>query len=422
MRRATGPATVEPIPTPAGVPFPGGAAVLLSNFDFDDATVKAAHEKWLREQALPRLQRGAKLFLRGTASKVGNRDYNLKLSERRADAVRDFLLKNGVPAGQIVTTFTGEDQSTSLNPDDPRDRAVQVVFDFPPITNANFQQSARGDTLDGFDDGVSPPAQVVPLERLQGVRLLGGRGALLESTNELVVRVQDARTGNPGRVIASVTDFFFELQPVLEGKTIVTARDVAGRIVARLAVVVLANKEVTVAFHYMQGAIATTRTPDESKEKGFIGVMNRIYNRQANITFTRKGNDTPTEPKVVGPEVRTDLATLGGDWPKIVAHRNGARFNIFFVKVLELDANAATDSVDAVTQIGGKRDCIFEDPDANDPGDTNDGETFAHEAGHAFGERDDTDNANLMFGTTHQRGRLIPAAAAARMNANLRTP
>lgn len=419
MRRATGPGTVDEIPAPAGAPF-FGAAVSLSNFDFDDAGVKVEHKNWLKQQAAPRLQRGARVFLRGTASQVGDRNYNLQLSKRRVEAVKEFLVQSGVSTGQIVTTFTGEDLSTSKNPDDAKDRAVVAVFDFPPITAAHFDHGVRGDRLDGFDDRPSPPTQVVPVEGPVRVRLVGGTGAMLESDNTGVVRVQDPASPAAAPVIAAVTDFTFHLQPVLEGKAEVFARNAAGRVVARLAVTVLANKEVTVAFHYMKGTIATARKPDAKKEQGFIAVMNQIYTRQANITFTRKGSDTPTEPKVVGPEVRSDLH-LGGDWKPIVAHRNGARFNVFFVKVLEIDGDPKTDTVDALTQIGGDRDCIFEDPDGNDPGDTNDGETLAHEAGHAFGADDDNPHRqNLMFGTTHRRGRLIPAAVAAGMNANLR--
>lgn len=420
MRRATGPATVEEVSPPLGSPL-RGTSVSLSNFDFDDATVKPEHQNWLRQQAVPRLGPGQRVFLRGMASQVGNREYNRQLSRRRVEAVRTFLMQNGVPAGQILTDFTGEDLSTSVNPDDPRDRAVVVVFDFPPVKFAFFDRLIRGDRLDGFDDRPAVPTQVVPAEHARVVRLIGGRGTVLESDNVGVVRPQDAFAPARPVVVADADNFWVRLQPGVEGTATVTARDVLGRVVAELGVTVLAHKEVSVAFHYMQGTIATARRPNATKELAFLGTMNLIYARQANITFTRAGNHTPTEPTVAGPEVRSDLF-LGGDWMPIVGHRNGARFNVFFVKVLEIDADTTTDSVDALTQIGGNRDCIFEDPDANDPGDSNDGETLAHEAGHAFGERDDNANQrNLLFGTTHRRGRLIPAAAAGRMNRHLRS-
>lgn len=418
MRRATGPATVEDAVAPSGAPL-GGAAVSLSNFDFDDATVKPEHQTWLRTQAVPRLAPPARIFLRGMASKVGNADYNRKLSRRRVDAVKAFLVSAGVNAGQIVTDFTGEDLSTSTNPDDPRDRAVIAVFEFPPSLAPIFVQGVLGDTLDGFDDRPTVPTQVVPFEGPRDVRLVAGRGCVIESLDTTVVRVQDPAAPARTPVVATSSNFTLRLQPALNRTADVVARDLLGREVARLSVTVLPNKSVSVFFHYMQGTIATTRTRDAAKENGFIRVMNRIYNRQANITFTRSGNGTATEATVVGPEVRTDLATLSGDWPPIVAHRTADRFNIFFVKVLEVDTVATTDSIDGITQIGGNRDCIFEDPDANDPGDANDGETLAHEAGHAFGELDDTNNQNLLFGTTHARGRLIPANQAGRMNANL---
>jgi hypothetical protein len=114
MKKAAGPGKVETSPTPPGAPV-AGVAALLFNFDFDDAAVKPEHQAFLSEQLVPRLiaAPGLRVFLRGTASRVGNADYNLQLSRRRVEAVRTFLTGKGVGAGQIVAGFTGENLSTS---------------------------------------------------------------------------------------------------------------------------------------------------------------------------------------------------------------------------------------------------------------------------------------------------------------------
>ena len=48
------------------------------------------------------------LHLQGYADTTGNSESNLKLSEQRADAVKDYLASQGVPAEHIVTAGRGE--------------------------------------------------------------------------------------------------------------------------------------------------------------------------------------------------------------------------------------------------------------------------------------------------------------------------
>jgi len=46
----------------------------------------------------------------GHADRLGSETYNQKLSERRADAVRDYLVAKGVPREKIETLGVGEKQ------------------------------------------------------------------------------------------------------------------------------------------------------------------------------------------------------------------------------------------------------------------------------------------------------------------------
>jgi OOP family OmpA-OmpF porin len=51
----------------------------------------------------------------GHTDSVGNDDYNLKLSQRRADAVRKYLVDKGVPAARLEAKGYGEAQPVADN-------------------------------------------------------------------------------------------------------------------------------------------------------------------------------------------------------------------------------------------------------------------------------------------------------------------
>ena len=54
---------------------------------------------------------------------MGDRKHNLDLSQRRADAVRDFLVKLGVESSRIKTRGFGPDQPKNKN-DTPEGRLM----------------------------------------------------------------------------------------------------------------------------------------------------------------------------------------------------------------------------------------------------------------------------------------------------------
>lgn len=54
------------------------------------------------------------IVLEGWASPVGNANYNKQLSMRRSESVEKVLLEKGVSADRIVSSFRGEDKSTSV--------------------------------------------------------------------------------------------------------------------------------------------------------------------------------------------------------------------------------------------------------------------------------------------------------------------
>lgn len=100
----------------------GGTAT----FGHDSAAIRA-QTKVMLETLLPDLQsaasEGHKIVLDGHASTVGNDAYNQRLSLRRAEAIRDYLVKAGVPEGQIEIRAHGEG-SPAVKENMARDQAL----------------------------------------------------------------------------------------------------------------------------------------------------------------------------------------------------------------------------------------------------------------------------------------------------------
>jgi len=95
-----------------------GLIVSLSDvlFDFDQATLKpGAREKLAKVSGILLTYPTLHLNVEGHTDSVGSDDYNLKLSQRRADAVRDYLAGNGISAANIQSVGLGKDGPVASN-------------------------------------------------------------------------------------------------------------------------------------------------------------------------------------------------------------------------------------------------------------------------------------------------------------------
>ncbi len=96
------------------VAFPLGEFALTTelpsvHFDFASATIRAADTKTLDANAeWLKANPGRPVAIEGAADPRGSRDYNLALGDRRARAVRDYLVARGVAPEQITILSTGE--------------------------------------------------------------------------------------------------------------------------------------------------------------------------------------------------------------------------------------------------------------------------------------------------------------------------
>ena len=82
-------------------------------FDFDKATLRAESRDALMDHAIWLQDSPRSVRLEGHADERGTREYNLALGERRATAVKEFLVLQGVSAGLIEVVSYGEERAAS---------------------------------------------------------------------------------------------------------------------------------------------------------------------------------------------------------------------------------------------------------------------------------------------------------------------
>lgn len=87
-------------------------------FDFDKAILKPEGQMAIQQLAGELNSRGAnvrKITVVGNTDSKGSDEYNQKLSERRAAAVGNYMIQNGVPASLIEAYGNGERNPVATN-------------------------------------------------------------------------------------------------------------------------------------------------------------------------------------------------------------------------------------------------------------------------------------------------------------------
>jgi outer membrane protein OmpA-like peptidoglycan-associated protein len=102
---------------------------LLANFEFNsDRLTQAAREnldQFAKAIKDPRLA-GSKFEIDGHTDAVGPEEYNLGLSERRADAVVSYLASDGIDRSLLVAKGFGKTKPRVANPYSPENRRVET--------------------------------------------------------------------------------------------------------------------------------------------------------------------------------------------------------------------------------------------------------------------------------------------------------
>ncbi|MBV8441498.1 MAG: OmpA family protein [Hyphomicrobiales bacterium] len=146
------PVATAPAPTPAPQPVTRNVLFTVSMdafFDFDKATLRpegmAALDDLATRLAVTNYD---VLTIVGHADRIGAADYNQKLSERRALAMRDYLVAQGVSAQKISASGVGSTQPTAACPDL---RGTALIDCLQPDRNAELNAAGSETVVSAAD-------------------------------------------------------------------------------------------------------------------------------------------------------------------------------------------------------------------------------------------------------------------------------
>jgi outer membrane protein OmpA-like peptidoglycan-associated protein len=78
-------------------------------FDFDKSAIRAVHQKDLdRVGIMLQKMKNLQLYISGHTDQRGNEEYNLKLAERRAKSVMDYLINKGIDSSRMQYEWFGK--------------------------------------------------------------------------------------------------------------------------------------------------------------------------------------------------------------------------------------------------------------------------------------------------------------------------
>ena len=115
-----------------GCPEVGETLLTINNinFAFDSSELDASSRAVLDEAArVIKQQRGVRLNIVGHTDSTGPENYNQSLSERRADAVRLYLIANGIDSSRLTSSGKGESEPVASN-DTRQGRATNRRVEF----------------------------------------------------------------------------------------------------------------------------------------------------------------------------------------------------------------------------------------------------------------------------------------------------
>lgn len=153
----------------------------------------------------------------GYTDTIGSNEYNLKLSRRRTNTVKEYLTKKGIASDQISTGFKGK-----LNPvksDQIYNRRVEIFL---------LSKQSKISSIEEFRKSCKPKPQKFTIPSDVDVEIEGNRGTIITiSANSFLTKSGKKITGEVEIRLTefySMTDFFSEkLSTISEGVLLTSA-------------------------------------------------------------------------------------------------------------------------------------------------------------------------------------------------------
>lgn len=127
---ATAETAPAPAPAPVAAPARPASISMQINFDFNSDSISPSSRTTMDNlaQALGSAELASRQFLIiGHTDAKGSAEYNQRLSERRAVSVRNYLVRNGVPAERLEAVGRGKSQLLDgVDPDAAENRRVEI--------------------------------------------------------------------------------------------------------------------------------------------------------------------------------------------------------------------------------------------------------------------------------------------------------
>jgi OOP family OmpA-OmpF porin len=122
-----------PPPPPPPPPPPATKIILRGvHFNFNKYYIRSVDKPTLDEAAETlKANPNVKIYVNGYCDAIGSEEYNLKLSDRRSDAVVDYLVKAGIPSSQLIPHGYGKTNFVATN-DTPEGRAQNRRVELVP--------------------------------------------------------------------------------------------------------------------------------------------------------------------------------------------------------------------------------------------------------------------------------------------------
>jgi outer membrane protein OmpA-like peptidoglycan-associated protein len=115
-----------------------GVTSILRNiyFDFDKATFQTESYTELNKlEAMLRTNNNMSIELAGHTDAVGTKAYNMYLSQKRAEAVKDYLVKKGIDTRRINAVGYGKTKPLASNDDENEGRELNRRVEFKVLSN-----------------------------------------------------------------------------------------------------------------------------------------------------------------------------------------------------------------------------------------------------------------------------------------------